>query len=359
MRSIRTRLLLSIGSLFLIIAILNYSIPHIFVSKDINAASAYLTTIYSQYQARLKQLSSSWVIYRFVNEAAKLDISSQTLSVSEKPLWELAADAVGQDPEIALVQVTNKKGETAVISPESGHLYLPRWTKDHEGRLWIEIPEKEKIFLASALKKDKGAYLLYGEQEDEEDARNLDFTPFEAAASLDVSESEPNKIYAALRAKESAQLEKIKMIQELAQFEGHADGILHVDNAFKKAKALLADEILSKNQVVAIADPNPKPFILYRKSGPYVDLMQFATETAPYIIIGYSLSSIGSEIARTVHKPVMLYNKGAPLQAFTPEGVSVPFSDFTHNDDKILFDNIAYSASNIAIGPLSIFSPHS
>jgi len=353
MRSIRMRLLASIGSLFLLIAILSYFITHFFVSKDIDGASAYLSSIYTQYQNRLKQLSGSWVTYRFVNEAAKLSIASQTVIVADKPLWALAASVVGQDPSIALVQVTDKNQETAVIAPESGQTYIPRWAKDSEGRLWIEIPEKEKLFLARPIKRDKVTYLLHGNQEDEKEARSLSFTPFENPPKPQPSESDTTKIYAAVRAKENNLLEKSKMIQQLADYEGHADGILRTDLLFKKGKALLVDEIFFKKPVVSTAQPGLTPFILYRSEGPYVDLMQFATRAAPFIIVGYSLSSIAGEIARTVRKPVIIYNKGAPLQAFSQTGVTVPINSFTKNDDKILFDQELYIPNEIAIGPLT------
>lgn len=84
MRSIRMRLLLSVGSIFLIICLLIYYIPRFFVTKDINSASTYLNTVYGQYQRHIKQLAGSLITYRFVDEAAKLAAVSQMVTLGIK-----------------------------------------------------------------------------------------------------------------------------------------------------------------------------------------------------------------------------------------------------------------------------------
>lgn len=349
MRSIRMKLFLSIGCIFLAIAFLSFLIPRLFVRKDIDEASKYLNSIYSQYQSRLQKLAKSWVTYRFVQQAAELSAVSQMIQVEKKPLWQIAAFALGQDPNIAIVQVTDNEQETAVISVESATPYTPAWAKDQKGTLWIKLAQ-ERFFRTSALPNVTNTYLLFADPEKESEAKSLTFTPFSQKQEKISIEDPTVEVYDALRLKESHLLEKIKLIQQLAEFKKEASGIMQVDASFKTAMALLSEEIFFSKPVVDTKHPTVIPFILFRKEGPYVDLMAFATQNAPFIVIGYSLSSIASEIAQTIQKPVLIYYKGVLLQGFTEKGTLLATADLLLANNKVVWQNVSYIPQVVSIG---------
>ena len=199
MRSIRMRLFLSIGCIFLIIAILSWVVPNFFVRKDIDSATTSLNSIYTQYQKRLQQLSGSWVTYRFKNTAAQLSAVSQMIRIGQNSPWQTAAAVIGEDPNIAVVQVTDRNKETAVISLESAKSYSPLWAKDEDETLWIKIAETNKVYRASPLNKDKKAYLLYYDPEEEDVTKQLTFKAFEFKNPNIPKENNTNQIFAFLR----------------------------------------------------------------------------------------------------------------------------------------------------------------
>ena len=351
MRSIRAKLFLSVGSIFLLIAILSYLVPRIFVRIDIDGASAELTQSYTNVQKRLRQVSSSWISYRFIHEAAQLTAVAQMIQIDKKGTWEIAASLIEQDPDIAFVQVTDQHNQTALISPESGELYTPLWAKDSQGELWIAIPQKEKRSLkALPLIRGGDTFLLFAHSNSPEE---LTFTPFQPEEVAIPAEATTSQIYEVLKQKERLLIEKSKMTQELALSKENAVGIMHIDPTFTKATALLSEDLFPTRSALDTAHPSTNPFVVYRKEGPYVDLMEFATQAPPFIIIGYSLSSLAGEIAQTIHKPVLLYNKGQLLQAFSADGKTFPSSTLQVQPGKVILDKITYIPSDIPIGPLT------
>lgn len=353
MRSIRAKLFLSVGSIFLAIAILSYLVPHFFVRKDIDAASSYLTGIYNDDQKRIRDLSSSWISYRFVQVAAQLSAIAQTIPVEKKSPWETASDLLGQDPTLAIIQVTSSTGETAIISPESSRSYTPWHAQDEKGNLWIQMPEKQTIFLATPYREQKRTYLLTADPSGIEMAKTLSFIPFDKQSVSTEKEGNSQQMYAQLREQEGVVLEKAQLIQDLNRVKEKAVGILRVDSVFKKAVVLLTEEIFFTTPVIATTAISPYPTVVYRKEGPYVDLMEFVTKTAPYIAIGNSLSAIAAEIALTIKKPVLLYDKGELLQGFDPAGKEIQPTALSFNKGQILWNKAAYLPGNVTIGPLS------
>lgn len=135
MRSLRANLFLSVGSLLIVIALIGFFLPRYFINKDINSAASYLSQIRNQEQQQIDYLSKSWVIYRFIQSAAELDAISRTLQIENKSIWETAGSVIGQDLNIAIVQVTDSSHQSAVISVESAKMYTPLWARDEKDRL--------------------------------------------------------------------------------------------------------------------------------------------------------------------------------------------------------------------------------
>lgn len=55
------------------------------------------------------------MIYRFVKAAAELDAVAQAIQLENKSIWEIAGAAIGQEPNIAVIQVTDHLHQSALI----------------------------------------------------------------------------------------------------------------------------------------------------------------------------------------------------------------------------------------------------
>ena len=368
MRSLRANLFLSVGCILLVIALLSYFVPRIFIRKDITSASSYLSEVYNMYLKKIDYLSKSWVTYRFVQTAAQLDAVSRAIHVEKQSVWEISSSVIVQDPEIAVVQVTDRSQKTAVISLESGKMYTPLWARDQKQRLWIKFPEQEGVFLATPVEtpqadvdskdheKKSVYYLLFPEPQEESVVSALPFIPFDNEIRSSNPSDPTQNMYEILRLKESLLYEKVKMIQFLVPWEGKAVGVLHVDSTFSKGMALLADEIFSSIPIVDATKVVQNPFVVLREAGPHVDLLQFATQMdkeSPRVIIGYSLSNIASEIAKVLQKPILLSHNGTLLQGFTPNGENMPLNSLKTDSEGEIWQGVDYARFDIPLEKLS------
>lgn len=346
MRSIREKLFLSIGSIFLVIALLSYLVPHIFVRKDIDRAANYLNDYYGDYQKKQTNLSQGWIEGRFVLDAAELTAVSQSIQVDNKPIWDLAASALDQDPIIVVVQITDKEGKSAVILAEDAIAYTPEWALDERGGLVVKI--REQSFSTQSLPHAPSSYLLY-----KREPSTLSFQSFEKAEAGKFSQNRFRNSFDVLLAKQSVELEKNRLIQELAPFHGKAAGIMKWDGGDDQAIAYLSDDIFSETPFYRFTEPPEDLVIVEREKGAFVDVVSFATREAPYVLVGSSLSTIAAQIAKTAQKPVLLYKHDKLMQAFDGQGKRVNRNEFQFQNDKIVFENVAYFANTIPIGQLN------
>ncbi len=360
MKTLRSRLFFSIGGVFLIVAILNYFLPKIFVTHDVDKGAAYLKGKTDEYQKKIIKLTTSWVTYRFLNMAAQLNAASHALELKNinsktefnADPWHMAATAIRTDPEIAFVQVSSPT-QSAIITPEGASLYLPSWARDGD-KLWIRLSPGD-IFLATPLEGQKNTFLLYKPRNGEErtDLQFISFLPLSETIPL---KDQPQGLYDQLRVKENLLLQKTELIEQLLPWHQKAEGILRVDADFKQGIALLSRELFSDH---LFAEPiRTEGFLLvHRKEGDYVDLAQWVlTGESPsqQILIGFSLSTICSEIGKMIQKPILLYYHGKLIAAFTIEGKDLPLQELSFDQGKIIWDHTIYAQSPVQIADLDI-----
>ena len=350
MPSLRANLFLSVAVLLLVVSLGGFSLLRFFINRDADAISLQSTQIHKKEQMQLDNLSKTWVIDRFIQAAAELDAVSKSLSIGNKSPWEIAESALAQDPKIALIQVTDHAHGSALITPGSAQAYTPFWARDGQGRLWIKIPEKEAIFLATQEKND---YLLTLTGPEE----TLTFAPFEKETPSFSLNDSTQEIYKGLSLEENQLFQKIKMIQQLLSWQGKAAGILQVDTAFKRGTAILSEEAFSTVPIIDAGRPTPHPFVIHRNGEhPYIDLVQFVPQTSkeePTVVIGYSLSLIASQIARGLQKPVFLSEGQTLLQGFTPEGENIPLNALTINSQEIIWKGVEYTQLNVPLAKIT------
>lgn len=365
MRSLRARLFLSIGVIFLIIAILSYVIPKFFVRKDIDAVSAQLDRLFYDYHNKVEKLTDAWVTYRILEIAAQLGAAIHTLpditqkiSAQNKSLWELAAAITSYDPKLAFVQITDLSGNTVVISPESGYPYIPLWAHDAEGKLWVKIPVSERIFATVDL--GNYTYLLLNTAEGIEKAASLHYTPLDKEPDSFSLYDSQDLIYDALRWRESLLLQQTVLIQELvAHPEGV--GIMKVDPTFKRGGVLFSSDIFFTKPVVTGSDLTNEPGVVYRNRGPYVDLAQIIKSIDPQIVIGYSLSTLCQQIAQSIQRPLLLFYKGKLLQGFDATGNTFAVESVKIISNRVIWKNQTYIQDKVEIEgvTISILTPES
>src|SRR5437016_9418165 len=119
----------------------------------------------------------------------------------------MANDVLLKDPNLAIVQVT-KNEETFVISPERGTPFTPLWAKDIQGRLWIQIPQKQGVFLAEPLQNQPNMYLLRSaDAEQISSTESLTFKSFESVIPIQ-DRTTNQEIYTSIKEQESFLSEK-------------------------------------------------------------------------------------------------------------------------------------------------------
>ena len=340
---------MSVGGIFLLIAILSYSIPKIFVRKDVDAAASGINSIFSSYHQKVQKGTESWVTYRFLQTAAELNAVVQSVPLEEKDNWELASNLVGYSPELAFVQIKDG-AQTVGISQENGKVYIPQWSRDSTGRLWIKI--SDTIFATSYLEDD--TYLLLSNGDGINEAIELPYTPFEKEPRSITLQEAPSQIYQALKWHESVQLEKARMIRALVAKRKEAAGIVKIDSSFKRAGALLAEDIFFTKPLVEEKRLEKEPFVVFRQEGPYVDLAQVVSRGQKQVVLGFSISTICHQIAQTLQRPVLVYQGKNVLQAFDNEGENLPLSELTFTSQSVQWNNEAYTPTTIKLDDLTI-----
>ena len=339
---------MSVGGIFLLIAILSYTLPRIFVRKDVDAAASSINSIFSNYHQKVQKGAESWVTYRFLQTAAELNAVVQSVPLEEINNWELAANLVGYSPELAFVQIM-QSAHTVGISQENGRVYIPEWARDSMGRLWIKITDA--IFATSYLEDD--TYLLLPEGEGREQAILLSYTPFEKEPSSISLQEAPSQIYQVLKWHESVQLQKARLIRALVAKRTAAAGIVKIDSDFKRAGALLAKDVFFTKPLVE-EKGEKDPFVVTWKVGPYVDLAQVVTRGQKQVMLGFSISNICHQVALTLQRPVLLYQGGNVLQAFDNEGENLPLSELTFAPRSVQWNHEAYTPTHIQLEGLTI-----
>ncbi len=340
---------MSVGGIFLLIAILSYTIPKIFVRKDVDVAASRINSTLSSYHQKVQKETEAWVTYRFLLTEAELNAVVQSVPSEEKNNWELAANLVEYYPELAFVQIT-EGAQTVVISQENGRVYIPEWARDPIGRLWIKI--KGTIFATSYL--DDDTYLLLSDGEGMQQARSLTYTPFEKKPHSISLQEAPSQFYQALKWHENVQLQRARMIGALIAKRNEAAGIAKIDSNFKRAGALLAQDIFFTQPLAEEQGHGKDPFVVFRREGPYVDLAQVVSSGKKRMMLGFSISNICHQVAQTLQRPVLLYQGKKLLQAFGVDGENLPLTELTFTPQNVQWNHEAYTPTNIDIADLTI-----
>jgi class 3 adenylate cyclase len=399
MRHLRTKLFLSVGIIFLMIAALNYLLPEIIIRRQLDKASILLNQHIDSIQERVRQFSSFLVTYNLTQSAAQLDGAStmlrnasglQTASTKEDSLWVSAARIAAFDPKIAFVQISSQ-GKSAVISPGDSALYVPLWApvdkRMEKGMLWIKIPEKTSLFVA--VPTSQTSYLLF----DEANLKNIDadttlesslrdnlkiaaqkiaqaktatFTPYEGRTNSSFNiENSVDALYKNLLVQENEWVEKIDLITQLARFQpAKAPAGILKTNAHRGV-CLLAEEVFLSSAITDTFAPKQgslAPYFLLRKTAYGTDLDMAKKQTLAQgleVEIGFSVSSTIKKLARILKKQVIVYQKGQFALGYDADGkefnpASFPFSTLSDSSSLISWEGEKYAPFQIDLQVLNL-----
>ena len=201
---------MSIGSLFLLVAVLNYLLPEIFVKKEIAQADIDLRKEIDGIQTQLKDSSSFLIKYNMADGASELDGATKWIAEQKNrhPFdWDLAAQIASYQPKITLIQLTDLKGNVQAIDLNDELFYTPLWDASKQlvqikGKVYRAVPQPPTD------SQGFRSFLLF------EAPKGLipSFTPLQSISSLLSIQQKTTELYASIQTDVTRWLEKIGMV---------------------------------------------------------------------------------------------------------------------------------------------------
>lgn len=345
MKTLRSKLFVSVGSILLIFAILNYVCSSLWIRKELEKASLALNQQIEQIQNNIRAFTSFILTYQIVQGAAELDGISKIGLAARGSVFDISPTLLGTriaafNPQISFVQVRNASGYT-VTSPENAVLYVPEWAVYEEGILWVRLPKNKEIFAAISDPQEMNIYHLFDAKtlkqalrekssfsaavyeklvkaaENFEKSKEAHYQPFTEENKHYSWRDSPDKLFAGLLWQENIWVEKIILMRLLAT-EGDAhiglspQGILKADLAQKYGVALLRDEAFTHVPIIEHV-PLPVsdvPTLALRKNGDKDDLdmirkivLQDGSERE--LTVGFSLSAMIKKVAEIADRKII------------------------------------------------------
>lgn len=398
MRTLRAKLFVYIGAIFLAIGIFNNIISEIWIRRELTQGGLGINKYIAQIEDRVRQFSSFLLTFRIVESATDLDKVAKMTLLDFPPsdsLWEEAKNIISYDSEVAFVQIQDNKGHTATITPKDALLYSFSWALGKDGILWVTVPGKKNRFAAIPTpSENKLLYLLF--EEDQLKALSLsdhsliaDKLRFakqgiEESASLVLREvnkitisytkqDPPAKLFNALLAEKDLWIQKTNLIRALLPWQENKTsisptGVLDLDQERNQGVCVFANEAFSTSPIVKTISKEPDqriPSLLLRNNQNILDLDMVKTISLPtsdgrWIALGFSLSSLLQEISSNLEKTLVATGSGISIEIFPDGTVSdlknslFPLSSLKENAKKLCWQNQSYEVSKIDLDVLDV-----
>jgi class 3 adenylate cyclase len=381
LKTLRAKLFVSIGTIFLVTACLSTVISQIWIKKDMTKNGRKISDKIEAIQKHITQFGSFLLTFHIIDEATDLEriaaLSFQNFSSIQKhsdSLWEQAREIITYGSDIAFVQIQNEKGETAIITPKDAKLYSFSWAPLDNKELLIHLLETNEYFLARPSKENSpDVYLLFNAPKELIQRPNLSFQEVNVSSSSYNWEDSPAFLYNALLASKNQWLEKLSLIEQLVPWQEQKLqkpplGILQINKEADKQGCLLAREVFSTEQIVSETFEKPDeelPFLMLRKTNDTQDINLFKVIDFPQsevsITLGVSLSSLLQEVAILINRSIIATTDHFSL-GFSAEGkqfdlqqASFPIQDLSTKTSSLSWQGTTYFSSVIDLNILKLF----
>ena len=399
MRTLRTKLFVNIGAIFLAIGIFNNIISEIWIRKELSQGSLSISKYIETVEERVRQFSSFLLTFRIVESATDLDkVAKMTLSnsLASESLWDEAENIISYESEVAFVQIQDRNGHTVIISPKDTTLHPFSWALEQTGILRVTVPGKENPFTAIPIQNEnKTSYLLFDESKvknsSDKDLSLIDSKLLLAKQHLQQEDSlflrkvddivisyntedSAAKLFNNLLSEKELWIKKISLIKALIPWQEKNSqlvpaGSLDLDQDLNQGFCVFADEAFSKTPIIAALskEPNQKiPSLLVRHIDEIPDLNMVKTISIPnsdqtWIALGFSLSSLLEEISDHLDKTLVAVGKDIAIGispkhlVFNLKNSDFPLEDFKKNKKVLSWKNLAYEFSEIDLDILKVF----
>ncbi len=372
MKTLRAKLFLSIGVIFLLVGILYILSADQWIKKDLDKAGIFIKGHVESVQNRIKTISSFFLTFHIVQKATDLErvteMANHSSFSSQKSssIWEEAGRILSYTPDISFLQIENEKSRL-VITPEEALLHSFTWAFDSKGILWVQLEGSSDYFQASPYQKDGITYYLLQEpvKASSNPPRSFEAIYF-SPCSLVLDPSVSPLFYGLLSCK-NKWLEKMELIQVLLSLKSETtrpfpQGIVFLDSIKKEGRCLLTKDLFSSKIFIESKrnlSEQSVPSLITRntRSGTKIDMIYSCSPRDSEIItLGASLSSILTEIATISHKNILAIGENFSL-AFTPQGTSFaidPQTLFLENP-FLTFENASYSYSKTDLELFTVY----
>ncbi len=378
MRTLRAKLFVNIGAIFLAIGIFNNIISEIWIRKELTRGGLSISKYVEHIEDQVRQFSSFLMTFRIVESATDLDkVAKMTLSDASDSasLWDEAKNIISYNSEIAFTQIQDNKGNTVVISPKDATLYPFSWAPRKEGTLWVTVPGKEGKFVAIPTNSEnETVYLLYTADE----TSSVKNTPLvlrevEKTTISYTREDSPATLFTALLAEKNLWVQKINLIRTLISWQENKDavspiGVLHLDSKLNQGVCLFASEAFSTVPLVTSLSKEPNqeiPALLLRhpEHAPDLDMVKtisLPTISGKWVAIGFSLSNLLQEISKLLEKTIIATGGDIAIE-ISPDGRLVdlknshfPLASLQKEEKQLHWQDQSYTFSNIALDVLTL-----
>ena len=383
MRTLRAKLFVNIGAIFLAIGIFNNIISEIWIRKELTKGGLSIGKYIEHIEDQVRQFSSFLMTFRIVESATDLDKAAKMTfsdTSASSSLWDEAKNIISYDSAIAFTQVQDSNGNTAVISPKDTNLYPFSWAPRKDGTLWVTVSGKEGTFIAIPTNSENETmYLLYKTEElPSSDKPALVLREVEKTTISYSREDSPAKLFTALLAEKNLWVQKINLIRTLIPWQEKENssspiGILNLNSQLNQGVCLFAKEAFSTSPIVASLSKEPNqeiPALLLRHTYNTSDLDMVKTISLPnsngkWVALGFSLSYLLQDISKLLEKTIVATGGDIALeispngQIFNLKNSLFPLENLQKEEKQLCWQNQSYTFSNIALDvlTLSILTP--
>lgn len=399
MKTLRTKLFFSVGTILLLSSIINTIVSELWIRKELGRGGARISHYMENAQNQAKEFASFLLSFRIIEQAADLErvaeMTSSSLSIENTSTWLEAEKPLSYDPDIAFIQVQTKNNENAVITLEDAKLHPFSWAQGPDTTLWIKIPEEEGLFVGvPEVKGEETIYLLFEHSLLKKHLSSLSSSLLLAANSSpeDAAFKEINvpsfsynwkdsvsHLFSSLLLYQNEWLEKLNLIQSLIPWQMIQEavvpyGIAKIPSLDKHpgqhpGGCLLRKELFSTESLILDIESKEQekvPFLFLRNtpSGKDLDMVKavlFSNSERNKVVIGFSLSSLLQDVCQLINKTIIASAENITIgftpdgKTFNPEELDFPLKNLNPQEKLLTWQEKEYSLSNLNLDVFTLF----